>query len=291
MTDEHLRPIAPSLMHYQKQYFEHFDYRSILMQNVVTGGAMMINRALADLEHTIRSILDQTFQDFELICLDDGSTDNTLSVLREYEKHYNNICVVANSNHGQGWERNYGMRIARGKYVYYMDSDDVMGHNCLERIYSCAEINRLDMLFFEGTTFFDSPELEDRFSQYKTAYDRKEAFPLVYTGEELYIKFRKSGGTIVSPCMQLARRQFLQEYRVTFPEISMLEDNLYTFDSLRYAKRVKCIPDALYNRRIRAGSTMTENRKIEEMRCLSVIIKKCCKQSLSTKRIHLCFMP
>lgn len=49
VTDEHLRPIAPSLMHYQKQYFEHFDYRSILMQNVVTGGAMMINRALADL--------------------------------------------------------------------------------------------------------------------------------------------------------------------------------------------------------------------------------------------------
>ncbi|MDO5300269.1 MAG: glycosyltransferase family 2 protein [Clostridia bacterium] len=49
VTDEHLKPIAPSLMRYQKQYFEHFDYRSILMQNVVTGGAMMINRALADL--------------------------------------------------------------------------------------------------------------------------------------------------------------------------------------------------------------------------------------------------
>ena len=223
-------------------------------------------------DQTMRSLLDQTFQDFEVICLDDGSTDATLAILREYEARYPNIRVFTNSNHGQGWERNYGIQLARGKYIYFMDSDDLLRPNCLSRIYTCAEVNQLDLLFFEASSFFESADLESRFPQYKTAYDRQEAFPAVYSGEELYIRFREKGGLIVQPCLQLSRKRFLEENNILFPELPMLEDNLFVFNELRYAHRVKCIPDVLYDRRIREGSIMTAARKADRVQALSVVV-------------------
>lgn len=225
------------------------------------------------IEETIKSLLNQTFQNYEIICIDDGSTDNTLSFLRKFEKEHTCIRVISNSNHGQGYERNIGISKAKGKYIYYMDSDDLLAPNCLEKIYRYAEENNLDLLFFEGTSFYESKSLELRFPQYKTAYTRKNAYPRVYTGEELYIHLRQNGDLIVSPCLQLVKRSYLLEKEIKFLELPLLEDNLYVFYVLIRAKRVKCVGDVLFYRRVRENSTMTAARGLERISALSVIIK------------------
>lgn len=230
------------------------------------------------IRETLESVLNQSFQDFEIICLDDGSTDNTLSILRQYEAEHENITVFANGNFRQGYERNMGIRNARGKYIYYMDSDDLLDVRCFETIYTCAEENNLDLLYFEGTSFYETSELEEKHPNYKKIYSRKEAFPKVYYGDELYIKLRDSGGLIVSPCLQLVRRDYIQDNHLYFPELPMLEDNLYTFWTILKANRVKCLVDVLFYRRVRENSTMTSDKISDKVDSLVGILREMIKE-------------
>lgn len=233
---------------------------------------------------TLDSILKQTFQDIEIICIDDGSTDNTLAILRQYAEKNKNITVIADVNHRQGYQRNQGIRRAKGKYLYYMDSDDLLMPTCFETIYRCAEENRLDLLYFEGTAFYESSALEEKHPEFKRYYNRREAFPKVYSGDELYIKLRNTGGQIVSPCLQLVRKDFIINHFLYFPELPLLEDNLYTFSTILKATRVKCLCDVLFFRRVRDNSTMTEAASIaksqERIQAYAFIIQEMTKKMI-----------
>lgn len=208
-------------------------------------------------EETLQSLFAQTFQDFEIICIDDGSTDGTLAVLEQIGKEHENMRVIPETNHKQGYERNKGIELSTGKYIYYMDSDDLLTENCFQVIYDYAEKKQLDLLFFEADSFYETEELEKDFPQYKTLYHRKKEYPEEYTGEELYTILRANGDMMVSPCLQLVRREFLMEENIRFPELPLMEDNLYSFYCTLAAKRAGCITDRLYRRRVRASSTMT----------------------------------
>ena len=215
--------------------------------------------------NTLNSVIKQTFKDIEIICIDDGSTDNTLKLLKEYEKKYKNIKVFSNKNYKQGYERNFGLKYAKGKYIYYMDSDDILELNCFEILYKNMEENNLDLLFFEGSSFYETLILEKKFPEYQKLYQRKEVYPKIYLGKDLYVLFRNNADFIVSPCLQIVKKDFLIKYNIKFPEITMLEDNLYTFKVILAANRVKCISDSLFKRRVREKSTMTSNQDIEKI--------------------------
>ena len=71
-------------------------------------------------EETLKSVLNQSFKDYEIICLNDGSTDGTLEILKRYQQSYPNIRVISSENHGSAYQRNTGVQCAQGKYIYYM---------------------------------------------------------------------------------------------------------------------------------------------------------------------------
>ena len=233
---------------------------------------------------TLSSVLDQTFKDLEIICLDDGSSDDTLQILQSFSASYDNIKVYSNSNHGQGFERNIGIQHARGKYIYFMDSDDLLHKDCFDILYNCAEQNQLDVLYFEGTSFYESIELEEQFPQYKYVYNRKEAYPKVYSGEDLYIKFRKAGDLIVSPCLQFIRRGYLIENNIRFPELPLMEDNLFTFWVILKAQRVKCLSNILFYRRVRKNSTMTARREFDRIKALTVTMQETLRELIKYEK-------
>lgn len=218
----------------------------------------------AYIDDTIQSILSQTFSSYEVICLDDGSQDRTLDILNQYEKKYSNIFVYANANHRQGWERNFGIAKAQGEYIYFMDSDDVLESNCLSVIYKYAKENRVDLLLFEGKSFYENSVLENKYPIYKNAYSRKECYPSIYDGKEIYMELREHGDFIVSPCLQLVRHDFLKTNNLKFSHLKVLEDNLYIFHVILNAKRVQVLTDVLYKRRVRNNSTMTNEENIDE---------------------------
>ena len=99
------------------------------------------------LEQSINSVAKQTFKDIELICINDGSTDGSLEVLNEFAEKYDFVKVVSQENRGSGKARNYGMDIAEGDYIGFLDADDYfIDDDALERLYDVAYKNDATMV-------------------------------------------------------------------------------------------------------------------------------------------------
>lgn len=210
------------------------------------------------IERTLASVFSQTLKSIEVICLDDGSTDGTLAILERLAETHGNMRVVANENRRQGYERNLGVRLARGRYVYFMDGDDLLEPHALEKLYIIAEKNNLDLVLFEGSTIYETPDRERRFPEFANRYHRKDFYPRVYGGQELYAALRRQHDLIVSPCLQFARRDLLTSMDELFPEdMPMWEDCLYIVRVMLAAKRVACLVDEFFHRLVRDNSTMT----------------------------------
>lgn len=208
-------------------------------------------------EETLKSVLKQSFKDCEIICLNDGSTDGTLEILNRYQKSYPNIRVISSENHGVAYQRNTGVQCAQGKYIYYMDSDDLLRENCLETLYQYAEADNLDIVYFEADSFYETKEIEEAFPQFLTLYHRHKDYDGVYDGRNLYIQMENAGDIRMSVGLQFTRRQFLIENNIKFGTERYFEDNLYTVQVMLKARKAKCVKDNLYLRRVRANSTMT----------------------------------
>lgn len=235
------------------------------------------------IEESLKSVLAQDIPELEVICLDDGSTDKTKKLIRAMMKNDKRIKLVENTNHRQGFERNRGLEMAKGEYVYFMDADDLLLPGALRRLVSIAEADKLDLMYFEGDSFYETKELEKAFPRFKSVYHRKDAFPRIYSGVELYGLLRKSGDLIISPCLQLARRKWLIESGVRFPEdMLFMEDNLYTVKSLLKASRVRVLTSRHFSRRVRKSSTMTgEKRGQKELVAIEQIVATLLKLSES----------
>ena len=97
------------------------------------------------LEKCLDSVLNQTFTDIEVICIDDTSSDSSLDLLRAYEQKDPRIRVFSNKiNQGQGYTRNYGIKLARGKYINFMDSDDYIPNYTYDKFYNFIESTDVD---------------------------------------------------------------------------------------------------------------------------------------------------
>lgn len=94
---------------------------------------------------TLDTVFEQSFKDFELICLDDGSSDNTLKVLKEYDKKYSNMRVYHRENEGGKGTTKYGCQYLTGKYSCVIDNDDYLDKDYLKKLYEVMEKNDSDM--------------------------------------------------------------------------------------------------------------------------------------------------
>ena len=212
-------------------------------------------------EQTLESVLNQSFKDYEIICLNDGSTDTTLEILNKYENLYSNIRAFTGENHGLSYQRNMGIQRAQGRYIYYLDSDDLIKENCLETLYQYAETDSLDILYFEADSFYESKEIEESFPQFLTLYHRYKKYEGVYNGRDLYIQMENAGDIKMQVGLQFVRRQFLIDNNIEFGREKYFEDNLYTVRTMLKAARARCVRDNLYLRRVRGNSIMTGGKR------------------------------
>ena len=98
------------------------------------------------IKQCLESILIQTYQDFEIICVDDGSTDNSLEILKQYAQKDSRFKILTRENGGAGLARNAGLEIASGKYIQFIDSDDWIEKNMFETMVQTAESNNADIV-------------------------------------------------------------------------------------------------------------------------------------------------
>ena len=225
------------------------------------------------LKECIDSVLKQTMQDFEIICVDDGSTDNSGSILCQYAKEDERITVLSQSNKGPGAARNTALDIARGKYIYFLDSDDYIKPDSLE--IACREMDSkaLDILLFDTYTFGEGNITQNDVDRKNRYYDRNSEYSDVCNGEDLFCRLVDNGDYSCSVWKQLIRNDFLQKNRLRFREGVIHEDELYSLQALMLAGRVLFLPQVLPTRRLRDNSIMTRPTDFQSVYGTFVFIK------------------
>lgn len=204
----------------------------------------------------LESILNQSLKDIEIIAVNDGSSDKTADIIAEYAAKDKRITLINKKNGGQSSARNMGMEIAQGRFIYFMDADDILSADALESLYIRAEEENLDVCYFDGTSFYDEDYTGDK-SASNDYYIRKNDYSRICTGLELFTLMQKNKEFRVSPCLQLIRKSLLDEIGVRFHEGIIFEDNVFSFFVIINAKRVSHINKAFFSRRFRNSSTTT----------------------------------
>lgn len=123
------------------------------------------------LSQCLESIINQSYKDIEIVCVNDGSTDNSLDILREYKKKDNRIVIIDKPNGGVSSARNAGLKSAKGKYVQFIDSDDLINVNDFKNLVEEAEKFNADIVTFQKTWF--NKDEQPNINQ-KPEYDIKE---------------------------------------------------------------------------------------------------------------------
>ncbi|NNC51085.1 MAG: glycosyltransferase [Flaviramulus sp.] len=103
----------------------------------------------AFIETTIKSVLNQTFKDYEIIIINDGSTDKSLDIVKKINS--NNISVYNNKNNGLSFSRNFGIKRSQANFIAFLDADDIWADNYLETIYNLVQLNKSNFVFATRT--------------------------------------------------------------------------------------------------------------------------------------------
>lgn len=179
------------------------------------------------LKRSIESITQQSFQDIEILLIDDGSTDGSNSIIESYENKYENIRVISKSQSGTGAARNTGIDAAVGEYLYFMDPDDWLEGQMLQENYALIDKLNPDVLLFGSYDHYlnnvFSTELENKFFSSKSMF--LEEFPQLFKKGVMYTVWNK-----------LYKKSFLQENNLKFGTEKSGEDylfNIEVYDKLR----------------------------------------------------------
>lgn len=208
------------------------------------------------LKEAIESICNQTLRDIEIIVVDDGSTDNSKLVIEAFSQIDCRIKVIHQANQGQSVARNVGLDIARGEFIYFMDSDDIIDINALLICYNkCIEKN-LNIILFDAEIF--SEDQSDVALGYNYLRKGKIA-ERVYTGVEMLEIQLNINMYRAAPWLFFVRRDLIDRLSLRFFPGIIHEDELFMPLLFIAAERVYYIPKTFFYRRVRGNSTMTNN--------------------------------
>ena len=199
-----------------------------------------------NVERYIAQCLDSVYhqdipeEEYEVICVDDCSPDNSIAIVEEYAKNHSNLVIVRNQyNRKLGGARNAGMEVAKGEYIWFIDSDDFIEENCFKKLLSIAENEDLEMLHFN---YVDYP---NDVTPYRRPIDTD-----VMRGTDMW--FNPAfvwAHDLVTAWRKLYKRQFLIDNNIQFAEHIMFEDNDYAIVAFANAQRVKHIALCAYHYR------------------------------------------
>lgn len=217
-----------------------------------------VYNTVAYLAACLESVCSIMTMDIEIICVDDGSTDKSLEILTTFAQKDSRIHIISQKHQGVSIARNVGITTATGKYIQFLDSDDMLAPGALE--YAVRQMNekQLDVFYFDAQAIFESIQLEEEKRRYKTYYHRENHYQNVQAGYQLFTKWIKDGGFRPNGNLQMIRRDFLLQSDVRYIPGIVQEDNAFTAEIMLHAQRVCHVNKPLYIRRVRSGSIMTK---------------------------------
>lgn len=212
------------------------------------------------LDRCMESILNQTFKDFEVIMVDDGSTDSSGAICDKYAEKYDFIRVIHKNNEGLGPTRDAGVLAAKGEYIYHCDSDDWLKEDLLEKAYNAITENNADVVIF-GYDMYDKKDLSKLFGS--VSIDAG-----VYIGKDevrrLFVKHYHNAFIVLTAWNRLYKRSFLIDNELFFPALRRCQDMAYSLLLFDKIEKLVCINENLYCYVIEPGTF--KGRSYEEMK-------------------------
>lgn len=202
------------------------------------------------------SVLKQTYRDFEVLLIDDGSTDGSAAICDEYAQQYDCCKVFHRQNAGVAASRNFALSKAKGKYIVFLDSDDYIEKEMLAKVYAKMELEQYDICSFSARRVDEAG---------KHLYDIYfvNVIGSLYFNEEsrdmfLWQKFLQYQ-TGWECCFHVFRRDIIETNQIRFDEkLRYAEDLVFTFEYMFYVESWIKLPDVLYNYTLRSGSATKE---------------------------------
>ncbi|EPC09065.1 glycosyltransferase family 2 protein [Fusobacterium ulcerans] len=216
------------------------------------------------LEEALESVINQSLKDIEIIVINDGSTDRSLRIIKEYANKDKRIKIINQKNQGLSIARNMGIEKAKGKYICFMDSDDYIDLKTLEICYKKCEKYKLEMVCFDAFLFSSIENFK-----YIANYDRSFIeVNKIFTGREFTRLCLKNKKNIVSSCLYFFKREILYKEKLKFYSGIQYEDNLFSTILFDKVERLMYINKQFYFRRYRENSITTQKatkKKLEDL--------------------------
>jgi len=218
------------------------------------------------------SLKSQTFSQFEVICINDGSTDGSLKMLEKYAADDNRFVVFSQKNQGQGAARNNALNAAKGDYIVFLDPDDWLEQNALDAIYNAFKKANPDVVQFDYFTIADD---KVRLSDFGRIIKKKYKYDLKTNPLYNY----KSIGDGVFRDMPLVvwnkaySREFIMKNDIKFAPYKHAEDHIFTLKSVFLAREIYYINKPLYNYFMRLGSSLNHvtNENFDAMKNIEIV--------------------
>ena len=244
----------------------------ILMANEMPAVSVIIPMYNVEkyIAETLNSVFAQTLKNFEVIVVDDCSTDNSATIVESYISKYKSqikLIKLQVNNGNPAIPRNIGLTMSRGKYIFFMDSDDAIIPTALEEMYNLAEKFQADVIYCES--YFMSEGVGDTFLKnirdggwIQSGTPVKEPTPITKDLKQRMIDLMNLRISACPP-LKFLLRDFLVYNQITFPNF-IQEDMIWTLKLLCFAQNFVRVPNVVYIRRMREGSITANSRSFEE---------------------------
>lgn len=224
------------------------------------------------LQDAIISIQAQSYEHWEVIAVDDASTDDSLALLQMLAKNDSRIKVIQLSmNSGVSNARNIGIDKAKGKYVYFLDSDDAIRENALRQLVEIAEKDNLDAILFDSTVIVEDESLREWGN--RLAPRHKQVHETILNGMQMYKELSKTHDHSIQLGRCFWRLEIIRDKNIQFvKDLHIMEDDLFYYEALLLMRRVKTINIAYHLYRIRNDSLSDKTKTNDRSRELQATI-------------------
>lgn len=224
------------------------------------------------LEEAFESVLSQNFDDIELVCVNDGSKDNSLEILEDFAKKDSRVKVISQENAGCGAARNRALTEAKGDYIYFFDPDDYILPRTFEKLYRNATRNWSDLVIFKIARFREDEPINYSNPGFTFENDFKDVnfnfFAFDYHDIKPYVM-----NASFAPWTKLYKKEFLDKYDdFLFPTDIAFDDAPFHIMSMLRASRISYIPEFFYHYRFNPkGIINTSSNGMDIFRIISIV--------------------
>ena len=209
------------------------------------------------LEKCMDDILGQSLPEIEVLCIDDGSTDQTFAILEKYERKDSRVSVSKQENAGAAAARNYGMTLASGEYLSFLDADDFFEPDMLALAYKHAKEQAADVVIFRGDRYDDTLEqsIQMEYSIKREQLPQKNPFAYRDIPDQIFTF------AVGWAWDKLFRRAFIEDRKLQFQDLRTSNDLYFVFSSFVKAQRIYTMNELLVHHRIQVKASLSVTRE------------------------------